>query len=664
MTIDDVDNETDQAADADVSDEGSDGGAVAMALASAGGADERLAYRGVIQRLLVRPEIGAVIGALAIWAFFWAVAVPFGNAGGIATVLDVSATLGIMAVAVSLLMIGGEFDLSSGAATGALGIVIILLVKETGDLGGLGLNLWIALPISLLVALGLGWVNGFMVERTALPSFIVTLATFFVLRGGKLGFSRLIVDNIQVGRIEDAKGRGWEFWHVVFAAEWSRNDWQWAWRDPIYVIGVLTGFGLLAIAMYELNFVRAEKKNPLGILGLLVGLGGIVGATYAMHQTDGYSTNALLAGAIVVAALIAVFGLGFWRYETRAANAPAHGASADSSSSLRNQVPFVVGGLALLGLGIAAGFGLDSTNNESIYYLFTEQGFRAIFFVGFAVAGMILLLIAANRAGRSSVRAKTALLLLTAAALTGVAFVVQAESQSFKFRAELFSVMIAIAAAIAIWSLSLSVFLERRFQDVAADRLGRLVAMAGMALMTVGFLARLLFTTDAEIARSVNPATFSVRILWFVAFTVLAAWVLARTQFGSWIYAVGGNKEASRQVGVPAGRTKTQLFMIVAFAAWLVGMLLAFRLNTIQASTGNGLEFEYIIAAVVGGTLLTGGYGSAIGAAIGALIMAMSKQGIPFANWNSDWRFMFLGVILLLAVIGNRFIREQAEASR
>ncbi|MGI9599350.1 MAG: ABC transporter permease subunit, partial [Acidimicrobiales bacterium] len=93
-----------------------------------------------------------------------------------------------------------------------------------------------------------------------------------------------------------------------------------------------------------------------------------------------------------------------------------------------------------------------------------------------------------------------------------------------------------------------------------------------------------------------------------------------------------------------------------------VGILLAFRLNTIQAGTGNGEEFEYIIAAVVGGTLLTGGYGSAIGAAIGAIIMAMSKQGIPSARWNSDWRFAFLGVILLAAVIANNYIKTKAEA--
>ena len=88
------------------------------------------------------------------------------------------------------------------------------------------------------------------------------------------------------------------------------------------------------------------------------------------------------------------------------------------------------------------------------------------------------------------------------------------------------------------------------------------------------------------------------------------------------------------------------------------------NIGAIQASTGDGEEFEYIIAAVVGGTMLTGGYGTALGASFGAAIMAMSLVGIQAARWNTDWRWVFLGVILLLAVIANRFIRDKADASR
>ena len=88
--------------------------------------------------------------------------------------------------------------------TGAMGILVILLSKEVGEFGGAGLHLAIAIPLSFIIALGIGFANGWMVEKTLLPSFIVTLATFFVLRGLKLGLSKLIVDQIQVGDIRDA----------------------------------------------------------------------------------------------------------------------------------------------------------------------------------------------------------------------------------------------------------------------------------------------------------------------------------------------------------------------------------------------------------------------------------------------------------------------------
>jgi simple sugar transport system permease protein len=87
-------------------------------------------------------------------------------------------------------------------------------------------------------------------------------------------------------------------------------------------------------------------------------------------------------------------------------------------------------------------------------------------------------------------------------------------------------------------------------------------------------------------------------------------------------------------------------------------------LRSVQANAGIGEEFQYIIAAVIGGCLLTGGYGSAVGAAIGALIFGMARQGIVFAGWDSDWFQLFLGVMLLLAALLNRFVRVHAEEAR
>ncbi len=640
--------------------------AEAAAAASAVGSDERLAYRGVFARLLVRPEIGAIIAAMAIWVFFWAVAEPFGKTGGTASILDVASTLGIMAVAVSMLMIGGEFDLSSGAATGAFGILTLLLVRDvTGAMGGAGLSLWIALPVSLLLALGLGWFNGFMVNRTSLPSFIVTLGTFFVLRGAKLGFSKLIVDQIQVGKMDDlaifaddrgGSDRGYAFFNRIFAAQWERNGHVWESRDTFYTILGLAGIALIVLAVHELRFARKAQMNPVGLGVFVAGLAGVVAGVLILHNTDG--TGGDTFGALVIGAgiLVGLFGLALWRYEPLAERGPLH-------VGRPVLAPLATGLVAVVAAVLLASV-LDAQDAETIALLFTEQGIRAILFIGLAAFGVLSVLIAANRAGATSQTGRSALLALTAVIVALLAFFIRSESGSPKFRTEVFSVMLLVAALIFTWAVVTWFFAERRHPDVAADHLGNRLAVAGGVLGVAAIAIRLLFVVQAELDAGIPPAQFSVRTLWFFGFTAVLTYVLGRTKFGSWTFAVGGNREAARQIGVPAARTKVQLFMIVSFAAWLVGTLLAFRLNTIQAGTGNGLEFEYIIAAVVGGTALTGGYGSTLGAAIGAIIMAMSVQGIPSARWNTDWRFLFLGVILLTAVIANNFIRSRAEATR
>ena len=125
----------------------------------------------------------------------------------------------------------------------------------------------------------------------------------------------------------------------------------------------------------------------------------------------------------------------------------------------------------------------------------------------------------------------------------------------------------------------------------------------------------------------IGGTEFRVAILWWLLFTALATWVLLRTRFGNWVFATGGDESAARNVGVPARRTTITLFMTTATAAWFVGTTLAVRLTSVQANTGIGQELIYIVAAVIGGCLLTGGFGSAIGASLGALIFGMTQLG-------------------------------------
>jgi simple sugar transport system permease protein len=163
---------------------------------------------------------------------------------------------------------------------------------------------------------------------------------------------------------------------------------------------------------------------------------------------------------------------------------------------------------------------------------------------------------------------------------------------------------------------------------------------------------------------SIAGTEFRVAILWWVLFTALATWVLLRTPFGNWVFATGGDDVAAHNVGVPARRTTITLFMTTAAAAWFVGTTLAVRLTSVQANSGIGQELIYIVAAVIGGCLLTGGFGSAVGASLGALIFGMTQLGIPYLRWDADWFYFFLGAMLLLAVLANRLVRRYAEAAR
>jgi simple sugar transport system permease protein len=337
--------------------------------------DERVAKVGVWRRLLLKPEFGSLIGALVVFVFFATQSTVFWHASGVANWLDPASTYGIMAVVVALLMIGGHFDLSAGVQLGTAGLTTAILTTEYN------MVVWVAMLVSLALCLGLGFLNGYLVIRTGLPSFIITLATFLMIQGLNLGLTKAITNTVSVGGID---------------------------QEPY--------------------FNGPEK---------------------------------------IFASQVTLFG--------------------------------------------------------QKYY---------------------------------------------------------------------------------------------------------------------------------------------IAILWWVVFTAIATYVLMKTRFGNWIFAVGGDETASRNVGVPSNRTTIALFMIVSFAAWFVGQIYLFRLTSIQANAGFGFELIYIAAAVIGGCLLTGGYGSAIGASVGALLIGMTSQGIVYAGWNADWFKFFLGAMLLLAVLTNQIVRKYAEQSR
>jgi len=333
--------------------------------------DSRTTRRSLVFRLLAQPEVGVFLGAVAVFVFFLVAAPPVRDAGSMANILYQSSTIGIMALPVALLMIGGEFDLSSGVAVITSALTASMLSYQ------LTLNVWSGVAIALVVSLAVGMFNGWMLVKTGLPSFLVTLGTFLILQGVNLAVTKLVTGNV----------------------------------------------------------------------------------------------------------------------------------STDDISSME---------------------GFDQA--------------KALFASSFDVGG----------------------------------------------------------------------------------------------------------------------AQVKITVVWWLVFAALATWVLLRTKYGNWIFAVGGNQESARAVGVPVTFTKISLFMLVGFGAWFVGMHNLFSFNTVQSGEGVGQEFIYIAAAVIGGCLLTGGYGSAIGPVFGAFMFGMVQQGIVYAGWNPDWFKAFLGVMLLGAALINLWVRRTA----
>jgi simple sugar transport system permease protein len=359
--------------------------------------DERVRAVSFLSRTLSRPELGAVAGTVLIFVFF---AVTAGDSGlfsakGTVNFLEVSAQLGILAAAVSLLMIAGEFDLSVGSMIGFAGVIIAIPPIMWGW------PVWASVLLAFASCIVVGYLNGLVVVRTGLPSFIVTLGSLFMLRGLTLGVTRGITGRTQASGLH----------------EYSDGDWI----TPLFAGQVL--------------------KTPIR-----------------------------------------------W--------------------------------LADLGL--------------------------------------------------------------------------------------------------------------------IAKRPDGLPAISGIP----------------------------ISIVWWIGLTLFCTWLLTRTRFGNWIFASGGEPNAARNMGVPVAHTKIALFMFTAATAALFATIQVLVTGSADTLRGNLKEFEAIIAVVIGGTLLTGGYGSAVGAMFGALIFGVVQMGIFYTGVDTDWFKFFMGAMMVIAVLFNSYVRSRAMRSR
>lgn len=661
--------------------------------------DERISHRGPIKRLLVSPEIGALIGAVVVWIFFWGNGDKFGTAGSTANFLDVAAPLGIMAVVVSLLMIGGEFDLSAGVMTGASGVTIALMAKYFTD-GGI--SLWICLPAAFLLAGCVGWWNGFLVNKTGLPSFIVTLGSFFVIKGANLVFSKRINSLVNVSDVDKAHGYG--FFKAVLGGENKFGDMKY--RDVTFIVGGLLFALLLMLGFIEQSLVRRQSASKFDVVVTLGGVAAAIFGVMTLHRTDSVSGNTVAGIVGLVGTAVAIVFYARARFENRE---KVVGVLTNESKKLL--------ALGLLGVIVASFAGQMFNRNEdrvmlqwmpsslriivaiaagslplaltirsflrgdierrgkvfaalivrlpiiclvsligviSLFQLTTVQAVRAVLITVAGTGAATCFYQARRAAGKASTKWFVYIGVLMSASFLLVAFALRADSSAPRFRGGIFTSLLIAATLTLAFTLVEASHRTRTKVDESADNLGRRMVVLGLIIGAIALGVRLLL----------SDGVFRMSVFWWMFFTIIGAFVLTKTKYGNWIFAVGGNKDAARATGVPADKVKTALFMATSLMGAFVGAMILMRLNSVQAQQGDGQEFEYIIAAVVGGNLMTGGYGSVIGASLGALIMAISKNGIPAAQWNQDGRFIFLGAVLLVAVLVNNYVRKKANEQR
>lgn len=195
--------------------------------------------------------------------------------------------------------------------------------------------------------------------------------------------------------------------------------------------------------------------------------------------------------------------------------------------------------------------------------------------------------------------------------------------------------------------------------------LAGLFIVAGLAL---GGARYLIGTTSVTLGTTEWAATlfgsrfmgFNVSILWWIGVVLVASWVLISTPFGNWIYATGADENAARSAGVPVTRVKIILFILSSIGAALVGILQTVQYRGGDVTYGRDFVFAAPVAVVIGGVLLTGGYGTTFGILLGTMIYGMVNLGIFYTGWNSDWAQLVLGALLLLAVVSNNYFRRLA----
>ncbi len=153
-------------------------------------------------------------------------------------------------------------------------------------------------------------------------------------------------------------------------------------------------------------------------------------------------------------------------------------------------------------------------------------------------------------------------------------------------------------------------------------------------------------------------------LIWFLVIALLMGGLLSLTNFGNWIKSTGGFLEAASSLGIPVNRVKMTCFVLSAVLAGFAGLIQVLRLGSPLPSIGEGLELQAVAAAVIGGTALTGGIGTVLGAIVGALLIRVIDNGLVLSSVDANWFKFAIGALTILAVIANAWLRRTARRIR
>jgi len=211
------------------------------------------------------------------------------------------------------------------------------------------------------------------------------------------------------------------------------------------------------------------------------------------------------------------------------------------------------------------------------------------------------------------------------------------------------SYVLAALAGVVVFAAGYRMAVRRRAAGLSASSLGRLLLKGALVVIVLEFIVYYL-----NLARGV-PWMFGL----FVGLCVVMNYALKRTKWGRSMSAVGGNREAARRAGINVRRIHASAFMLCSTLAAAGGILAAARLASSSQQAGTGdVNLNAIAAAVIGGTSLFGGRGSAYSALLGIIVIQSIASGLTLLDLSSSLRYMITGAVLAVAVIVDSLARR------